>query len=240
VAEAQEKLHQIEALAAGMSIHGDSSRVTPTSDLKRTGIRCKKLNEPIVVKEQVAKEPKIAKNVSSAEFLFRGGSSAIRIFIGLSKGQIPTLEHSNQAQMRLATDAKKQSPIEGHGRRQQQRENAPPRSRHPQNSRTEPGSDNEFENAKSIGPSDDLARSGVNEIRYEPESVVEESHPVLSRGEGLRVMVSDGESRDGSNGGFLIGDRDQADQGSDGERSCDCVKVPEMAAGRSISGINSD
>jgi hypothetical protein len=41
-----------------------------------------------------------------------------------------------------------------------------------------------------------------DEARLEPESVTEINYPVLSRDEGLRVMVLDGESRNDANDHF--------------------------------------
>jgi hypothetical protein len=47
-----------------------------------------------------------------------------------------------------------------------------------------------------------LLRSEEGEARHDPESVTEVSYTVLSRGEELRVLVSDGESRNDANDHF--------------------------------------
>jgi hypothetical protein len=86
VAEAQEKLPQMEALGANASVPGDSSNLAPNSDLKLTGIRCRRPKEPIVVKEEFVTALKIVKKREPPEeSVFRGRKSAIRIFIGLRK-----------------------------------------------------------------------------------------------------------------------------------------------------------
>jgi hypothetical protein len=78
-----------------------------------------------------------------------------------------------------------------------------------------------------------LARSGDDEARDEAESITEVSRPVLSREEGLWVIVSDGESRNEAKGDLLIGDRDWAGRGSDEETGSDHLEVIEKA-GRPI------
>jgi hypothetical protein len=61
VAEAQKKLPQIEALAMDANIPGDSSSLAPNSDLKLTGIHCRKPKVSIVIKEKFITALKNAK-----------------------------------------------------------------------------------------------------------------------------------------------------------------------------------
>jgi hypothetical protein len=70
LAEAQEKLPEIEALGAGASITGDSSRMTANSNPKLTEIRCRRPKEPIVVEEEFVNDPKIAKRSPREESVF--------------------------------------------------------------------------------------------------------------------------------------------------------------------------
>jgi hypothetical protein len=81
--------------------------------------------------------------------------------------------------------------------------------------------------------------SGDDKARHDLESVTEISYPVLNRGEGLRVIASDGENRNDPNDHLLIGDCDRPVLRLDEERSIDRLEVPEKA-GRSISEINGD
>jgi hypothetical protein len=61
----------MEALTVDARIPGDSSSLTLNSDLKLSVIRCKRLKEPIIVEDELAKESKIAKKRSSPrEFVF--------------------------------------------------------------------------------------------------------------------------------------------------------------------------
>jgi hypothetical protein len=82
-------------------------------------------------------------------------------------------------------------------------------------------------------------RSGDKETRHEPELVTEEIDPVLSRGDGLRVLASDGESIRDMKAGLLIGTDDRAGRGSDGKKRSDRVEDPEKAS-RSKAAINGD
>jgi hypothetical protein len=116
--------------------------------------------------------------------------------------QILIPEHSDQTQKPVSSDGEKQSPIEGPRRKQKQGDNAPPRPRRLPNSQTDVSFFAEFENRESMGPRDDLVRSGDNETRYESKSITEGSCPDVSRGEELRAMASDGNSMGEANDNF--------------------------------------
>jgi hypothetical protein len=102
----------------------------------------------------------------------------------------------------LGSDGEKSDPTKRPRPNQKQRDNAPSHLKRPSNSQTDTGSFTEFENVELIGSRNELVRSGDDEARHDPESVTEVSYPRLSRGEGLRVMVSDVKGRDDTNDNF--------------------------------------
>jgi hypothetical protein len=79
-----------------------------------------------------------------------------------------------------------------------------------------------------------LRRSGQGEVTYEPESVIEASYPVLNRDDGIRIILSDGESINHANHNFLTGEHNRTGRGSDEERNYDRLKAPDKA-GRLIN-----
>jgi hypothetical protein len=157
VADDQEKFSQMEARAADASVPGETSRMAPNSDLKLTGIRCRRLKEPIIVEHEFIDEPKIARQkIAPEESLSRGKDPPSESSSDSERKQILTHEDFDQTQKRLGSQEEKQSPIEGPRRNRKQGDNASPRPRRQPNSQTDAGSFTEFENAESIGQRDDL------------------------------------------------------------------------------------
>jgi hypothetical protein len=108
VAESQEKLPQMEAVAADANIPGDCSSLAPNSG----GIRSRRPKESIVVEENFATALKIGKKDHYPKNPFFEAESP-PFESSSNSGRKQTRERSDQTQKRLGSDGEKQSPIEG-------------------------------------------------------------------------------------------------------------------------------